>query len=316
MHENARRKPEPRPLGRRAFLARLSLLAAAAALPGAAWAETEGGDFPGGPAALRRDPRYARQPFAPRPIYRETQVFGAGTYQLGGTDLLEAALAGGVRLVVTSPDYGDGAAEKAVGRAVETVEDRVFTVTEIPTAAWEAGNRRVAFHRALRRSLGHLRRGNVEALLIRNAEAEQLEDPEFRAFAQEVRESGLVEHLGVSGQSGGLEKTLARVIEDPLLEVVVFAGYLARFQSIPDLLIRARTANKFLVATMPEEADLWNRNPGWKAEAERRRFNPWNGVWSPGFTRRSLRNAVMQTPAHNVALSLRRPDDVQAVLGK
>ena len=61
------------------------------------------------------------------------------------------------------------------------------------------------------------------------------------------------------------------VLEDDLLDIVVFASYMSGFKTIPELLPRLRDRGNLLVATMPEEAALWNRMPGWEEEAERRR---------------------------------------------
>ena len=105
-------------------------------------------------------------------------------------------------------------------------------------------------------------------------------------------------------------------LEDDLLDIVVFAAYMAEFETIPELLPRLRDRGKLLVATMPEEAALWNRMPGWEDEAERRRHEPWSGEWEDGFTRRALARAVIDTRAHNALLNLRGPEDVSRVLGR
>jgi aryl-alcohol dehydrogenase-like predicted oxidoreductase len=305
--ENTRDDTTGASLSRRTFLGRVSALAVAPMFLEA------GSDFG---TSLRRPRRYGKMPFALFPRFVETQTYGAGTFQLGDRRLLIDALEKGVRLVDTSPDYRDGGAEKDVGWALKKAPEPVFVMTQIPEVAWTKGNRRIAFHRALRFSLDRLQRGNVEALLIRNAEPEQIEDPEFRKFAKDVKQNGQVKRIGISGQSSGLEKSLETVLTDELIEVVLFAAHMARFQTIPDLLAELRDNGKILVASLPEEAALWGRQSGWKDEDERRRNEPWNGEWDPGFTRRALRNAIMQTSAHNAVLSIRRPDDVAAVLGQ
>jgi aryl-alcohol dehydrogenase-like predicted oxidoreductase len=202
-----------------------------------------------------------------------------------------------------------------VGSALEGAREPVFVMTQIPVEAWEAENRETAMTRALRQSLGRLRRERVEALLIRNAEPAQLQDPGFRAFARDALERGLVGRIGASGHGPDLEKVLAASLEDDLIRIVLFGAHLGDYRSVPELLPAARDRGVCLVAMKTREAALWGRARGWEAEAERRRFAPWNGAWDPGFTRRALARALERTPAHNAVLSLGRPDDLAAILG-
>jgi aryl-alcohol dehydrogenase-like predicted oxidoreductase len=234
---------------------------------------------------------------------------------MGPAPLLQEALDGGVRLVATSPDYRDGYIEKLVGEAVTWSGEPVFLMAQVATRAWEDNTSVTSFQREFRRSMGHLRRGNVEALLIRNAEPAQLEDPVFREFADRLRVAGYVKHIGVSGHGPDLEKVLEAILEDDLFEIVLFGAHLAWFERIPELLRAARERGKLLVAMKAREAGLLSRVPGWEREKERRRFSPWNGAWDPGFTRRALQQVLIDTPAHNAVLSVRRPEDVAAILG-
>lgn len=259
---------------------------------------------------LRRDHRYPRRGFADFPTFAETGVLGAGTCGLPDGDLLRQAVTLGVRLVDTSPDYRNGNVEESVGWALESRSEPVFTMTQIPATAWEGTSRRVAFHRALRRSLGRLRRGDVEALLVRNAEPGQLQDPQFREFARDVKGEGLVRFIGASGHGADLEKVLELVLADDLLEIVLVGTHLGEFQKMPDLLRSARAQGKLLVAMKTREAALWNRRPGWERESERRRHSPWNGGWDPEFSRRALREALDATFAHNALVSLRTEEDL------
>jgi aryl-alcohol dehydrogenase-like predicted oxidoreductase len=229
---------------------------------------------------------------------------------MGSYRLLEEALEGGVRLVATSPGYRDTYTEREVGGVLERFPEPVFVMTQVPTGAWTEGSRTVAFHRGLRESLGRLRRGNVEGLLIRNAEPGQLTDPEFREFAAQVKESGYVERIGVSGHGTDLEKVLEIVADDPLYEIVLFAAYLVRYEAVPPLLARAAEAGKILVAMKARELAMEDRLPGWEKEAERQRHVPWDGRWGESFTRRALVHALAETPAANALVSIREREDV------
>lgn len=268
-----------------------------------------------GSLVLRRRLRRPPRAFAPFPRFADSGIYGAGTYQMGGADLLAGAVAGGVRLVDTSPDYRDGDTEDAVGRVLEAAADPVYVMTQLPVDAWDYENRAAAMERALRRSLGRLGRRRVEALLVRNAEPKQILDPEFRRFAEDAREHGLVERIGASGHGTDLEKILEIALEDALIGIVLFGAHLAGSGRIPELLPRVRARGVLLVAMKTREAALYDRAPGWEAEAERRRHRPWDGVWDAAFTRRALARAVTGAGADNAVLSLRDPGDARAVLG-
>ncbi len=276
-------------ISRRTFLTGMGAIALSPAVLGA-WQDPGIGGRSGsagsagiranfGGTAFNRPRRWPTTPFAGFPRFSETGTFGAGTYQLGSQSLLEEVFEKGVRLVETSPGYQQGGAEKAVGWAFKKSPEPVFMITQIPDSIWEDGSRNVALHRSLRFSLDRLQRGNVEALLIRNAEPEQFADPDFRRFAEDVKSSGTVKHIGFSGQSAGLVESMEAALEDDLLGIVVFAAYMAEFETIPELLPRLRDRGKLLVATMPEESALWYRLPGWEVVAERRRLEHWSGDW-------------------------------------
>jgi aryl-alcohol dehydrogenase-like predicted oxidoreductase len=309
---------------RRRFLIRFTLAATAAASSLAAFprrlaAAILGPSVPGPsrdrPLVLRRRPRRPRVTWASFPVHAEERLYGAGTYQTGGPELFARAFSSGVRLVAVSPDYNDGANEEWVGEALESARNPVFVMTQIPIAAWRAENRQTAMARALRRSLGRLRRERVEALLVRNAEPDQLRDPAFRAFARNALDRGLVGRVGASGHGRDVEPVLAAALEDELIRIVLFGAHLAGTGEIPALLPAARHRGILLVAMKTREAALWGRAEGWEAEARRRRFAPWDGAWDPGFTRRALARALDRTPAHNAVLSLHRPEDLAAILG-
>ena len=267
------------------------------------------------PRVLHRLRRRPTDGFAPFPDFAQTGRYGIGTNPFGPTELLDAALDTGVSLVDTSPDYNDGETERRVGRALGPAPGPVFVMTQIPRAAWDAEDVENACHQALQHSLNRLGRARVEALLIRNAEPKQIQNPGFRAFAQRAKRKGWVGRIGASGHGPDLEKILQLALTDDLLEIILFGAHLARFQSIPDLLPQVRRVGKLLVAMKTREAGLWNQIEGWEMEAVRRRHAPWNGEWDPDFTRRSLRTVMAETAAHNAVLSLQRPGDISLIRG-
>ena len=289
-----------RQVTRRSFLGGMGLLAGGLLLPGA-MADV---------VALRRDPRYAKRGFAPFPYLKDGAFYGIGTYGSTETDLLSQGLTQGSRLIDTSPDYRNGEVEESVGWATETFREPVFTMTQLPVETWDAKHKRVEFQRALRRSLGKLRRGDVEALLIRNAEPWQLTDPDFRAFAEDVKRSGTVQSFGASGHGPDIEKILELTLDDDLFEIILFGAHLARFQNIPALLRETKNRGKKLIAMKTREAAFWNHEDGWEKENERRRNRPWDGNWELDFRRHALKEAVEETGADQALVSIRQPEDL------
>ena len=295
------RSMHERSVTRRSFLGGMAgLIAGGLCLPGA-MADV---------VALRRDPRYAQRGFAPFPFLKDTDYYGIGTYGSTETDLLIQGLTEGSRLIDTSPDYRNGEVEESVGWATEKFKEPVFTMTQIPVEIWESTHKRVEFQRALRRSLGKLRRGDVEALFIRNAEPWQLTDPDFRAFAHDVLESRTVQSFGASGHGPDIEKILELTLDDDLFDLILFGAHLARFQNIPHLLREAKNRGKRLIAMKAREAALWNQKDGWEKETERRQERPWDGQWELDFSRHALKAAVEETGADQALISIRRPEDL------
>ena len=286
-------QPERRRISRRRFLCAAG--AAAVALPA----------IPCVARAAYPSPFPARTPGTPA---------GGGTYQCGDAALLAEAAARGIPLLDTSPDYRDGELETWVGRAVERSPGPVTVMTQIPAAAWEEERRETAFHRALDRSLDLLGRKRVDALLVRNATVEQLEDPAFRAFAVAALGAGKAGAIGASGHGRAVEAVLERAAVDPLLEVVLFGAHLAGGRGFRDLLAGARRGGTALVAMKTREAALWDRRPGWEREQERRRHRPWDGAWDGEFTRRALAYALARTRADTAVVSLHTEADLRAAL--
>ena len=291
---------QERPVTRRSFLGGMGLLAGGLLLPGA-MADV---------VALRRDPRYAKRGFAPFPYLKASGFYGIGTYGSTETDLLIQGLTQGSRLIDTSPDYRNGEVEESVGWATERFKEPVFTMTQIPVEAWESKHKKVELQRALRRSLGKLRRADVEALFIRNAEPWQLSDPDFRAFALDVKASRTVQSFGASGHGPDIEKILELILDDDLFEIVLFGAHMARFQNIPALLREAKRRGKKLIAMKTREAAYWNHEDGWRNESDRRQDRPWDPNWELDFSRRALEEAVKETDADQALISIRRPQDL------
>ncbi|HSK38511.1 MAG TPA: aldo/keto reductase, partial [Arenibaculum sp.] len=123
-------------------------------------------------------------------------ALGFGTYRLAGAvceHLVETALGIGYRHVDTARMYAN---EIEVGRAIEASgvrRDDIFLTTKI----WMTDLAHDAVRRSVEDSLGKLRTGHVDLLLIHWPNPEIPMDETLRAL-REVRERGLTRAIGVS----------------------------------------------------------------------------------------------------------------------
>jgi diketogulonate reductase-like aldo/keto reductase len=142
-------------------------------------------------------------------------MVGQGTWNLETYDETEAirAIRHGVELgmrhVDTAYDYGLGAAESFLGKALDGIRDEVFLVSKIlPQHASYEGTLKACEY-----SLGRLRTDRLDALLLHWWEGEHPLEETFRAFERLV-EQGKIRSWGVSNfDVSELEQALAIVGE-------------------------------------------------------------------------------------------------------
>ena len=128
-------------------------------------------------------------------------AIGQGSWHLGQgrhpraaeEEALRTGIALGMTVIDTAENYGDGASEQFIGRAVEGWRDKVFLVTKVEPEN-TAGD---GIARACRASLGRLRTDYLDLYLLHAPVAVS----SFRGVVakfEELRESGKIRRWGVS----------------------------------------------------------------------------------------------------------------------
>ena len=160
-----------------------------------------------------------------------TSVLGFGTAGFGARlgerqrqHLLAAALDAGIRHFDTAPLYGDGGAEKSVGRFLRGRRDEVTVAAKVglsparggPTAPLlrrlgVGGGRRIGPGEArpsLERTLRALETDHVDLLLLHECDAEWALAGEWRSFLDDCVSRGVARATGVATSPGATQRIL------------------------------------------------------------------------------------------------------------
>jgi D-threo-aldose 1-dehydrogenase len=141
---------------------------------------------------------------------------------------VEAALAGGVRHFDVAPRYGDGVAERRLGRALSTVDrSSVVVSTKVGYLLGEDGQVTADFstdgvRRSLESSLDRLGLDTVDIVHVHDPDDH--EDAAYRSALPALialREQGVISAVGVGMNSSAM---LARFVERADLDCVLLAG--------------------------------------------------------------------------------------------
>ena len=140
-------------------------------------------------------------------------------------DVVQYAIERGVNWFDTAATYGNGASELNLGRALEghPASSKIHVATKVRLTMEDPGDIRGAVRRSFEASLSRLRRSHVTLLQLHNSITAQRGDEPTSITSHDVlkaggvadaldelRESGLVDHLGLTGI--GHPSSLAEVV--------------------------------------------------------------------------------------------------------
>lgn len=156
-----------------------------------------------------------------------------GSSRLSDPALVRYAFERGVTYFDTAESYRFGASEKAVGKALAGVRDRVVIATK--TKAW-AGQTRRQMMRALESSLERLRTDYVDIYYNHAVnDVARMQNPEWREFTERAKRQGKIRFRGMSGHGSRLVECLDYALDEELVDVVLAAYNFAQDPDFYDL---------------------------------------------------------------------------------
>jgi predicted aldo/keto reductase-like oxidoreductase len=166
---------------------------------------------------------------------------GMGSVPLRETSVVRYAYDKGINYFDTAEGYGNGAAERAIGEALQHMErDKVFIATK---ARVGDGDDAEAVVQKVRQCLERLRTDYVDSFSIHGAgSVEDLGHPGFHAAIEQLKAEGRVRFRGVSCHASGMGDILTAAAEDGRFDMMLLVyNFLNHDES--DRIIAACKAN-------------------------------------------------------------------------
>lgn len=123
--------------------------------------------------------------------------------------LIEQAIAGGIRFFDTAPSYGGGAAERRLGNVLWRCDRKKLFISS-KAGLTEQGNRDFCpsnIAQSLSRTLERLQQDHLDALFLHGIDPLELTDELFLVLA-DLRRQKLFSHLGIAGEGAVLDKII------------------------------------------------------------------------------------------------------------
>ena len=175
---------------------------------------------PAAGAAAEPPPRIRRYPALGR-TGLEVSDISFGSSRSSDPRLVHHAAERGVTWFDTAESYRGGAAEEAIGEALEGRRDR-FVITS-KHKAW-SGETRASMAAALEGSLRRLRTDYVDVYFNHAVnDVRRLQNPEWREFTDRAVRDGKIRFRGVSGHGSALVECLDYALDHDLADVVLAA---------------------------------------------------------------------------------------------
>lgn len=191
----ARTRTDGAGMGRREFVRRSTLGAVGAGLVGGGIGRT----LIGGADAQEKAPaKMARRKLGRTEL--EVSEISFGSYGFSNSDLLSAAMDAGMNLIDTSPNYQDGAAERAIGNVMAARRDEMVLMTKWVVTPATTKQQLLS---SLAASLERLQTEKVDIIHVGLVnDVEQLRNPAIYEAFDEAKAAGKVSFLGVSSHAG------------------------------------------------------------------------------------------------------------------
>lgn len=149
-------------------------------------------------------------------------------------ELVQHALARGINYFDTAESYTGGNSETTLGKALQGKRDRVYLTSK---GHFSAHTTRQDMMGTLEGSLRRLRTDYVDVYFHHAVnDVQDLQNPEFYAFAETAKQQGKIRYVGLSGHGGRLIECLDYAIDRGAFDVMLVAynfgqdpGFMQRF---------------------------------------------------------------------------------------
>jgi predicted aldo/keto reductase-like oxidoreductase len=187
----------------------------------------------------------------------EVSEISFGSFGFQNSDLLSSAIDAGVNLIDTSPDYQEGAAERAIGQVMAKRREGIVLMTKWRVSAATTKQQLLD---GLAGSLERLQTDHVDIIHVGLVESvEQLQNPAiFEAF-DEAKAAKKVRFLGVSTHSGKRREICEQAINDGRFDMMCVKHNFGEADLLTDALGLGKERNlgvvvfKVKAGTKPED---------------------------------------------------------------
>jgi len=172
-------------------------------------------------------------------------------------ELLLTALDLGINTVWTSPEYRDGRAQEAVGRAIRAAGRHRDEVVHFTGMELTKITSKQSVLDTIDSSLRHLGTDHLDIFAVFQVHSpHDLQIDGLHEAVEEAKQTGKVGHLGLTGHSGGMEACLEAAIDDGRFDVFCIRY---DFVSYPDQEQILRRAAEKGIGTMVFKVNAGNR---------------------------------------------------------
>src|SRR4030066_2532925 len=194
-----------------------------------------------------------------------------GTWQLGGRwgekfdfdtagEILEKAVEGGINFFDTADVYNEGMSEKAIGKFLKKVKERIYVATKAGRRLNphnKEGYNRENITEFVNDSLKNLDVETIDLLQLHCPPPEAFDDPEVFGILDELAEKGKILNYGVSVEK--VEEAL-KAIEYPNMATVQIIYNMFRHKPAEKFFDLARNQNVGIIARVPLASGMLTGN--------------------------------------------------------
>ena len=193
---------------------------------------------------------------------------GSSTGGRQGWEVAREAIDRGINYFDTAPDYSGSGSERALGKAMQGVRDRMFLATKFcrPTGHLPVGSSVEEYIEAVHGSLRRLQTDYVDLIHIHSCNSvERLMDENVHEAFDRLRDQGKARFLGVSTHTPRLEEVANAALDSSRFDVLMLAYHHGSWPGLEAVIDRAAREDVGVVAMKTlrggkHQGLLWSRD--------------------------------------------------------